>query len=927
MAKRSVLSDDELLSLAEEFTLEKDFFKLGVKLNFPILEINKSLKECKDDVFRATVMSLHHWRDLQRPGTDVRSKLYTILKELGHHKAADVLVTGDDDFDKKSLLRTVEVCTPSESSASITKNMDLQSDLADEVSMVSSAMSQSDYSMSVKKDSKFDESGSGSEKPSEPRSTGLTDYLDQMNVDRTPDPSVDVGVAGWVNKTGAAMQPRIGAPGADRLTDIRPSIGHLETLRLEDYQVELAEPALQGHNTCVVAPTGSGKTYVAVAVAQEVLRKSPGKKVIFVVNQVPLVHQQSTVFKKYIKDVAYICGDHGQPQITRLPMDQVLRKNDVVVLTAQILVDALTKGQVSFNQIGIIVFDECHETKKDSQYNAIMAKYMEQKLKNKKPLPQILGMTASLGVGNARSDKIAIQYMLKMCANMDVVKLSTVKKHKESLEKVVNKPEEGLHVVTSRTEDSFAEEIQDLMYQVFKYINSSTGSAVLNTTVEKLSSLRSSNHSRENFSHVLCKLKKEIAENTQSKDLQLGLMTCAQYLKEYSSALAIHETARTKDALQCLLEFIKEKSSKAVTTNTEKILIRTFQEKQQELERISMSPKSPNNPALDELQNLIERDIVTCRTQENNGPFRAILFTQTIASTWALQKWVMETDSLKDLHPEVLVGCRNPGMNLRHQTDVLDNFRNGVHKLLIATSVIQQGIDIPACNFVYRYNYITDAVARIQARGRTRKPGGRFDLVVHDYRGLDGKDKLSKEQEQIMQQATDAVSSLSIEQMILGTAEYQQHRNVQIFNQQRPKPFDQCNHSYHCKHCDALVCHSADIRIVPGGHHVVIHRQIFSKIRIVASRGVGQDPGHWSSVEHAKKEIRCADERCDTKLGSILKCNNRMLLAFSIKSLRLRSEASKTKTNKSWGSLPFIFQKVPVTEASFGFNDIPGTVA
>ena len=54
--------------------------------------------------------------------------------------------------------------------------------------------------------------------------------------------------------------------------------------------------------------------------------------------------------------------------------------------------------------------------------------------------------------------------------------------------------------------------------------------------------------------------------------------------------------------------------------------------------------------------------------------------------------------------------------------------------------------------------------------GRTRKPGGRFDLVVHDYRGLDGKDKLSKEQEQIMQQATDAVSSLSIKQMKRGVS-------------------------------------------------------------------------------------------------------------------------------------------------------------
>ena len=77
----------------------------------------------------------------------------------------------------------------------------------------------------------------------------------------------------------------------------------------------------------------------------------------------PLVYQQSTVFKKYIRDVAYICGDHGQPQITRFPLDQVLMKNDVVVLTAQILVDALTKGQVFLKNIGLIVFDECHETK------------------------------------------------------------------------------------------------------------------------------------------------------------------------------------------------------------------------------------------------------------------------------------------------------------------------------------------------------------------------------------------------------------------------------------------------------------------------------------------------------------------------------------------------------------------------------------
>ena len=61
---------------------------------------------------------------------------------------------------------------------------------------------------------------------------------------------------------------------------------------------------------------------------------------------------------------------------------------------------------------------------------------------------------------------------------------------------------------------------------------------------------------------------------------------------------------------------------------------------------------------------------------------------------------------------------RCPGMTPRVQEDVLQYFNGGLHKILIATSVIEEGLDVQKCNYVIRYLHVTNDIARIQSRGR-----------------------------------------------------------------------------------------------------------------------------------------------------------------------------------------------------------------
>lgn len=96
----------------------------------------------------------------------------------------------------------------------------------------------------------------------------------------------------------------------------------------------------------------------------------------------------------------------------------------IVLYSLLVLCQCVYESAVSSSaDLTLMIIDECHHTQKGEVYNHIMMRYLKQKHKNirlKKeqkqvvPLPQILGLTASPGVGLAKKTDKAVEHILRV---------------------------------------------------------------------------------------------------------------------------------------------------------------------------------------------------------------------------------------------------------------------------------------------------------------------------------------------------------------------------------------------------------------------------------------------------------------------------------------------------------------------------------
>ncbi|NXL04300.1 DDX58 helicase, partial [Mesembrinibis cayennensis] len=602
-----------------------------------------------------------------------------------------------------------------------------------------------------------------------------------------------------------------------------------EPKKARNYQTELARPAINGKNTLICAPTGSGKTFVALLICEHHFQNMPtGRKakVVFLATKVPVYEQQRNVFRQHFERSGYSVQGISGETVANVSVEKVIQDSDVIVLTPQILVNSIKEGILSSLSIfTLMIFDECHNTTGNHPYNVLMARYLEQKFdSSENQLPQIVGLTASVGVGNAKSIEETIEHICTLCSYLDIQAISTVRENKEELQRFGNKPETHVRWVKMRVRNHFADIIKGLMSEteaLMKKVYS----------VDTMSQINKNDFGTQKYEQWIVATQKkcrllQLADKEKESSICRDLFICTEHLRKFNDALIISEDARIEDALVYLTEFFTNVKN-GPYTELEKQLTAKFQEKEPEMTALSKD-ESNENPKLEELACILDE------AYRYNPETRTLLFAKTRALAAALKKWIEANPLFSHIKPGVLMGTLQyffltqflgtVGMTLPMQKGVLDAFKTSKDsRLLVATSVADEGIDISECNLVVLYEYFGNVTKMIQVRGRGRAKDSKCILVTSKTEVVENE-KYNRHKEEMMNEAIDMLQNWDETTFARRIHDLQMKEKVLRDSRKketRPKIVEGKKNLL-CGKCKAYACSTDDIRVIKVSHHTVL---------------------------------------------------------------------------------------------------------
>ena len=441
------------------------------------------------------------------------------------------------------------------------------------------------------------------------------------------------------------------------------------SIEKRDYQINLANQAIE-ENCIVVLPTGLGKTAVALHVISEYLSKGTGG-ILFLAPTRVLVHQHYDFLKNNLTldDISLVTGEDPIPKRTKL------WSNSVVCATPEIARNDLIRGIVTPEQFDLVVFDEVHRTTGDYAYSGIAERFENSSAR-------IVGMTATLPSEKDKATEILTKLRISSVA-----------------ERTEDSPD-----VKPYTQETHTEWINVELPPELK-------------AIQKLLKL-----ALDERYDVLRKNGIRLAEQQSLSALlrirQFVLNQNRRSAKPLFTAIRIHYALNILEAhgVTPFLKFCERAKAKKGVGVKELFEIDSNFTRAIHLANEAQS-RGIEHSKIPKLKEIIE-----------SVPGKALIFTSYRDSVDLIYNKLTELG----ISAGILIGkAGDAGLKQKKQIETVQNFRDGLFRVLVATRVGEEGLDIAEVNQVIFYDNVPSSVRFIQRRGRTgRKDTGKLVVLI-----------------------------------------------------------------------------------------------------------------------------------------------------------------------------------------------------
>ncbi|XP_035677529.1 endoribonuclease Dicer-like [Branchiostoma floridae] len=552
---------------------------------------------------------------------------------------------------------------------------------------------------------------------------------------------------------------------------------HLSIFTPRLYQMELLDAALE-KNTIVCLGTGSGKTFVAVMLIKELSSQTRaalsdgGKRTFFLVNNVPLVSQQAAVITTHTNlSIGEYVGAMGVDLWTRDRWQQEFDTHHVLVMTAQIFLDILQHGFLPLSKVNLLIIDECHHAVGHHPYREIMKTFDTCQVQD---YPRVLGLTASILQGKCAPDSL-----FQRVRNLEVTLRSSAETATDlvGVDRYTTQPNEVvIESGPAQNEPGLSQALQTLVDDALAFISS----CKVRVSVEEgerdpcqvpkqaIQECRAilevlGTWATRRAAILINRELEKLIKHEWSEQHQLFLrwvhtvmhhvhLLCDEAFKDVEDVDVQFVTPKVRRLLEVLRECKPNEVQSDVQSNglgvpeAPRNGPRGYKGTNNARNGPQNSKSVSNMNSKNHYHSSRRRDNLDNQDPNTSFQLCGIVFVErrytAVVLNKLLQEFAKSDPDLAYISSSCITGhglssrgmrSRETEMAFRRQEEILRRFRMHENNLLIGTSVVEEGVDVPKCNLVVRFDLPKDYRSYVQSKGRARAQGSHYVMLVQQH--------------------------------------------------------------------------------------------------------------------------------------------------------------------------------------------------